>query len=94
MNPNQQAAQQVVSIDNVSYLVKDLTPEVIELMNLMEATRTKLQEAQVNAAIHSAAYNQFGAALQEQMKSIKPINAGMQSAEAQPAPKKTPRTRK
>lgn len=77
MNAQTPASPQVVNIDNVSYFVQDLTPEVINLMQLMDITNKKLNDLQTEATVQSAAYNEFGNKLREGLKNIKPINAGI-----------------
>lgn len=90
MNSPNQATPQVASIDNVSYLVSDLTQEAINLMQIMDVTSKKLQEVQIQVAINTAAYDQFGVALREQLKNISPINANTNTpAVAKKAPRRS-----
>ena len=79
-----------VSIDNVTYLASDLSPEIMNLMSLMDTANKKLVEAQTEATMRAAAYNQFGSMLRQKLQHIQPALTLESALEKPKARRKAP----
>ena len=69
---NSQEAPQYITIDDVQYSLDSFSPQARQALSLFEASRQRMQNAQIELAMHQAAMNHFGAELRAQLQQMKP----------------------